>query len=239
MNAEMLSTMLRELKLNGFAESFSDLMNMPMQMRPSLDVCMARMIEAEHCHRNSARTQKLLKAAKLRYGAHIQDIECSVSRNLTPAMLSEIADCNFIRRGENLLVTGLTGVGKSYLACAEGNQACMLGIPTLYVNLNRFQEQIAQARLDGTFEKMLNKLYKYDLLILDDFGLRPLSPDSRIALLQMLEDRCERKSVIIVSQLPIKNCMDRLIDKKYTRRPKMTAYVYCDLFICFLWSVLY
>ena len=212
MNAEMLSTMLRELKLNGFAESFSDLMNMPMQMRPSLDVCMARMIEAEHCHRNSARTQKLLKAAKLRYGAHIQDIECSVSRNLTPAMLSEIADCNFIRRGENLLVTGLTGVGKSYLACAEGNQACMLGIPTLYVNLNRFQEQIAQARLDGTFEKMLNKLYKYDLLILDDFGLRPLSPDSRIALLQMLEDRYERKSVIIVSQLPLKNWYEYIGD---------------------------
>ena len=85
-------------------------------------------------------------------------------------------------------------------------------------------------------DNMKQWVSKSDLLILDDFGLRPLSPDSRIALLQMLEDRCERKSVIIVSQLPIKNCMDRLIDKKYTRRPKMTAYVYCDLFICFLWS---
>lgn len=215
MNTEMLTTMLKDIKLHGFAESFSALMDMPLQMRPPLDVCMARMIEAEQCYRNNARTQKLLKAAKLRFCAHIEDIECSESRNLTQSMLSEIADCSFIRRGLDLLITGYTGAGKSYLACAVGRQACILGIPTLYVNLNRFQEQIAQARLDGTFEKLLDRLNKYDLLILDDFGLCPLTPDSRVALLQILEDRYELKSVVIVSQLPLKNWYEYIGDNTH------------------------
>lgn len=212
MNTEVIVNMLKELKLHGMAESFSGLMNTPMQMRPALDVCMSRMIEAENCWRNKARTEKLLKAAKLRYGAHIEDIECSVARNLTEAMLAELSECNYIRRGENVLITGQTGCGKSWLACALGRQACMLGFRTLYVNLNRFIEAVAQARLDGTFQKMLNRLEKYDLLIFDDFGLDSLTADTRIALLQMLEDRYERKSVIIASQLPLKNWYDYIGD---------------------------
>ncbi len=212
MNNGTIVTMLKDLKLNGFAESFNELMSLPLQMRPGLDVCVARMIEAEQCHRNNARTQKLLKAAKLRYGGYIEDIECSASRNLLQSDLSEIASCSFVRRGENLLITGLTGVGKSYLACAVGRQACTLGIPTLYVNLNRFLETVAQAHLDGTMEKLLNKLHKYDLLILDDFGLRQLTPDARLALLQILEDRFECKSLIIASQLPVANWYEYIND---------------------------
>lgn len=213
MNIEVIAKMLQELKLHGMAESFTGLMNTPMQMRPSLDVCVSRMIEAENCYRSKALTEKLLKAAKLRYGAHIEDIECSVTRNLTESMLAELAGCSYIRRGENVLITGQTGCGKSYLACALGRQACMLGFRTQYVNLNRFIEAVAQARLDGTFLNMLNKLDKFDLLIFDDFGLDDITPDTRIALLQMLEDRYERKSVIIASQLPLKNWYDYIGDE--------------------------
>ena len=127
-------------------------------------------------------------------------IECSQERNLTKAQLAEIADCSFIRRAENILITGLTGCGKSFLSCALGNQACFLGMRTEYWNMNRFIEKIALAKLDGTFLKVLSHLDKSDLLILDDFGLQPLDANSRLALLQILEDRYERKSMIIVSQ---------------------------------------
>lgn len=205
MNNNMLIEMLRALKLDGMAESFSDMMKLPVQKHPSLEIAVSRMIEAENCYRNKARTEKLLKGAKLRYTAYMQDVECSIARNLTEAMLEQIADCSFIRRGENLLITGLTGCGKSYLACAIGRQACMLGLSTIYVNLNRYMETITQARLDGTFQKWLNKMEKYDLIILDDFGLQPMTSDTRLALLQMLEDRYDKKSVIIASQLQLKS----------------------------------
>lgn len=208
MNTESIVVMLKELNLPGMAESFAALMNMPMQKRPSLDVCVSRMVEAEQCYRSNALTARLLKAAKLRFNAHIEDVECSVTRNLTEAMLSEVSDCSFIRRGEDLLITGATGCGKSFIACAIGHHACTLGYRTAYMNLNRFMETIAQSRLDGTFQKMLNKLDKLDLLIFDDFGLQPLTPDTRIALLQILEDRYQRKAVVIASQLPLKNWYD-------------------------------
>jgi DNA replication protein DnaC len=114
-----------------------------------------------------------------------------------------LADGMFIDRAENILITGATGCGKSYLACALGRQACSLGYRVIYFGMNRFLEKIAQSKLDGTFIKMLNQIEKTHLLILDDFGLTPLDSISRLALLQVLEDRYERRSVIITSQLPV------------------------------------
>ena len=116
-----------------------------------------------------------------------------------------MADCAFIDRAENLLITGATGAGKSFLACAFGHQACVAGYKTLYLNLNRFTEKIMLAKLDGSFVKTLNQLEKVKLLILDDFGLAPLDQNSRLALLQILEDRYEKKSVLIASQLPLRS----------------------------------
>jgi DNA replication protein DnaC len=114
-----------------------------------------------------------------------------------------VADCSFIERSENLLITGATGCGKSYLVCAIGRQACSFGYRTLYFGINRFLERISNSRLDGSFIKLLNQIEKTHLLILDDFGLHPLDGQTRLALLQILEDRYGKKSVIITSQLPI------------------------------------
>lgn len=142
----------------------------------------------------------------------IEDFECSPQQNITKDQLTEIADCSFIRRAENLLITGLTGCGKSFLACALGRQACILGYRTEYLNMNKFIEKIALAKIDGTFLKVISHLEKNDLIILDDFGLQPLDVNSRLALLQILEERYERKSVIITSQLPVAKWYDYIAE---------------------------
>jgi len=203
MNNQITIDQLKGLKLYGMAEAFAGIVNLPLQRRPSIESAMAKMVEAEQCHRNKALAERLLKASHLRGNVLIQDIECSVARNFTAAMLEEVSDCSFVRRGENILITGMTGCGKTYLAKALGYQACTLGMRTEYFNMNRFVETIAQAKLDGTFQKLLDKIGRNDLLILDDFGLQPMTPEARIALLQLLEERCDEKSMIIISQFPI------------------------------------
>lgn len=194
---------LKALKLNGMAEAVNDLIKLPVQMRPSLEMALSKMLETETRCRDDCRTAKLLKASKLRYRVLVEDITCSTTRNFTREQLTSIADCSFVRRGENLLITGLTGCGKSYIACAIGYQACTLGLKTIYLNMNRFVDTLKQSRLDGTFSQMLSRLDKNDLIILDDFGLQKMDSDTRIALLTLIEERYEKKSMIIISQLTL------------------------------------
>lgn len=194
---------LKALKLNGMAEAVNDLIKLPVQMRPSLEMALSKMLETETRCRDDCRTAKLLKASKLRYRVLVEDITCSTTRNFTREQLTSIADCSFVRRGENLLITGLTGCGKSYIACAIGYQACTLGLKTIYLNMNRFVDTLKQSRLDGTFSQMLSRLDKNDLIVLDDFGLQKMDSDTRIALLTLLEERYEKKSMIIISQLTL------------------------------------
>ncbi|WP_071144985.1 IS21-like element helper ATPase IstB [Bacteroides ihuae] len=203
---------LKALKLSGMAEAVSDIIKLPVQMRPSLEMALSKMLETEIRCRDDSRTTRLLKESKLRYQVLVEDITCSTARNFTREQLTSIADCGFVRRGENLLITGLTGCGKSYLACALGHQACTLGLKTLYLNMNRFVDVLKQSRLDGTFSQMLSRLDKNDLIVLDDFGLQKMDSDTRIALLTLLEERYEKKSMIIMSQLPLDKWYDYIAE---------------------------
>ena len=203
MNTQITLDHLSELKLQGMARAYQAVLSMPVQDQPSLNQFMARLAEAEIQHRTQKKTEMFLLQSKLRYNAVLEQVYCNANRNLSRENLMAIADCSFIERSENLLITGATGCGKSFLACAIGRQACTFGYRTLYFGINRFLEKISSSKLDGSFIKLLNQIEKTHLLILDDFGLHPLDTVTRLALLQIMEDRYGKKSVIITSQLPI------------------------------------
>ena len=203
MNTHENLQQLHDLKLQGMKRSYQALLDLPLDKQPEGHQLLSLLIQAESQHRQLQRTDMLLRLAKLRYRASLDQIICNPQRNLTKDAIAILADCNFIQKGKNILITGATGCGKSYLGCALGHRACLHGFKTLYLNMNRFFERLAQAKLDGSFLKLLNQLEKINLLILDDFGLQPLNQNIRIALLQILEDRYQLKSTIICSQLPI------------------------------------
>lgn len=203
MNTQITIDHLSQLKLHGMARAYEAVLSMPLQDQPTLNQFMARLTEAETLDRAHKKTEMYLLQSKLRYNAVLEQVHCNTTRNLDKEKLMMIADCSFIDRAQNLLITGATGCGKSFLACAIGRQACSFGYRTLYFGINRFLEKISASKLDGTFIKLLNQIEKTHLLILDDFGLHPLDGITRLALLQMLEDRYGKKSVIITSQLPV------------------------------------
>lgn len=203
MNTQNTLDHLVELKLHGMARAYEAILSMPLQDQPSINQFIARLAEAEILDRIHKRTEMFLLQSKLRYNAVLEQVHCNTNRNLSQEKLMILADCSFIERAENLLITGATGCGKSYLSCAIGRQACSFGYRTLYFGINRFLERVSNSKLDGSFIKLLNQIEKTHLLILDDFGLHPLDGQSRLAILQILEDRYGKKSVIITSQLPI------------------------------------
>ena len=203
MNTTATLEQLKDLKLVGMARSYEAVLQLPINQHPESHVLIAQLTESERQNRTHYKTQLYLKLSKLRYAAALEEISCSQNRNLPKEQLTQLADCSFIDRAENILITGATGSGKSFLACALGHQACVMGYKTLYLNLNRFTEKIMVAKLDGSFVRLLNQLEKVSLLILDDFGLAPMDQSTRLALLQILEDRYNKKSVMIGSQLPI------------------------------------
>lgn len=203
MNTQITIEQLKQLKLFGMADTYKAVLSMPVQEQPSIHQFMAQLTESETQHRVHLKTQAYLKQSKLRYNAVFEQIYCNTNRNLSKENLLAIADCGFIERSGNILITGATGCGKSYLACAIGRQACSFGHKTLYFGMARFLEKITQSKLDGTYLKMLTQIEKTPLLILDDFGLHPMEKITRLALLQILEDRYGKRSTIIASQLPV------------------------------------
>jgi DNA replication protein DnaC len=203
MNTSITLQQLKNLKLAGMARHYESVLQLPLHKQPEPHALVAGITEAEIQARMHYKTHLYLKLSKLRYQAMIEELSYSNERNLSKEQVQQLRDCSYIDRAENILISGATGSGKSFVACAFGHQACVMGYKTLYLNLNRFIERITHAKLDGSFIKLLNQIEKMSLLILDDFGLTPLDQNTRLALLQILEDRYGKKSVIIASQLPV------------------------------------
>ena len=203
MNTQNTIYELERLKLSGMKQAYNGVLALPIQEQPSIHQFMAQLTEAELQHRVHSKTQMYLKVSKLRYDAVLEQIHCTTDRNLSKESIHAITDCGFINRGENILITGAAGCGKSFLACAIGRQACAFGHKTLYFAMSKSLEKISICRLEGTMMKFYSQLEKTNLLILDDFGLQALDANARLVLLQILEDRYGKKSTIITSQLPV------------------------------------
>jgi DNA replication protein DnaC len=203
MNTTQTLQQLQQLRLLGMHHAYGSQLELPLNQQLETHDLVAHLTQSEELNRANEKTAHYLKLAKLRLPATVEQIECSTIRNLSKQQLATLAEGRYIAQGENILITGATGCGKSYLACALGHQACLQGYKTTYLNMNRLIEKVTLSKLDGSYIKMLNHLEKQTLIILDDFGLQTLTQEIKLTLLQLLEDRYGKKSLIITSQLPV------------------------------------
>lgn len=194
---------LRSLKLTGMADAYTQQLEQPDIQRLSFDERLALLVDRETTHRESRRQRRLLQLARLRQSACVEDIDYQHKRGLERSVVASLIACDWIRSRHNLHITGPTGAGKSWLACAFGHQACRQGLSVRYERIPRLLDGLRIARGDGSFHRRLALLARTDLLILDDFGIKPLQQAERHDLLELVEDRHGLRSTLITSQLPI------------------------------------
>lgn len=197
--------MLRSMKLNGMVQALEEQFRAGSCSELSFEERLGLLVSREHETRTNRRIQTRLREAKLRYQACLEDIHYAGNRGLDKGLILSLNSCAWIRKSHNVLITGATGVGKSYLGCALGHRACMEGFRVAYQRTSRLLRELTAAKGDGSYVKKLEKYKRTDLLILDDWGLTPLSSESCRDLLEILEDRYQKASTVITSQMPIEN----------------------------------
>lgn len=197
---------LRALKLDGMARGLEEQRELPAAFQDlSFEERIGILVDRERHWRDERRLKRLLKHARLKHPeACIENIDYRADRGLQRATIASLASNDWIRQGHSLLLTGPTGAGKTWLACAIAQHACRQGFPALYLRVPRLAELLRIAHADGSFGRTLSQLARIDVLILDDWGMTPLDPAARHDLLEVIDDRT-RKSTLITSQLPIEH----------------------------------
>lgn len=201
MLVEQTMEKLVSMKLRGMAEALRRWLEQPKDKEMTPTDLVGLLADAEWNEREEKRLTARLRIARFRQDASVEDIDYQQPRGLTKALMLDLARCSWVKVHQNVLFTGLTGVGKSYLACALGQKACREGHSVVYRRTSRLLDEIVQARADGSHFQLLRRLAKTEVLILDDFGLEVLTAAQRKDLLEVLEDRYGVSSTIVTSQL--------------------------------------
>jgi DNA replication protein DnaC len=204
MNNQSTIEKMKQMRLYSMAETYYNSMQNNMHHNYTLDQYLALLVDQEWEYRYNKRIQNLITTAGFRYPATVQDVDYTASRSLDRNTFERLALLDFIKRGENVIFTGATGTGKSYLAQALGHHACTMQYKTMYYNFARLIDQVKLSKLEGTYLKLLNKIEKTDLLILDDFGLTAFDDHARNALMDIVEMKYDKSSIIIAAQIPVK-----------------------------------
>lgn len=199
---------LRQMRLSAMAELHYQQLQSNQLQKFTADEYVALLIQHEWEDRQNKKTDRLLKTARFKQNAAIVEVDYSHVRNLDKNMFDRLGTMSFLKKKENIILTGPSGVGKSYLAQALGNQACLLGYKALYTNTARLLSKMKLAKVDGTYIKELKKLQNMDLLILDDFGLQAFDQHARETLMDIIDDRFNQNSTVVASQIPVATWYD-------------------------------
>jgi DNA replication protein DnaC len=212
MNATTLEKM-RKMKFYGMLRAFKTSLETKNEKDFTSDEMIAHLVEAEWEDRHNRQIERQLKNARFRYKAAIEEIHYNANRNIEKNEIMRLAECNFIKKNENIFITGSTGIGKSYIASALGHHACEQGFKVLYHNAAKLFGKLKMAKADGSYIKEIVRIEKHHVLILDDFGIHPLDAQSRAALMEIIEDRHGKGSIIITSQVPVSKWHDIIGEK--------------------------
>jgi DNA replication protein DnaC len=208
MNQTATMQKLEEMRLSGFTRAYRDMMATSMNKDFTIDEVISHLVQAEWDERYNRRLQRLITNARFRYHASMEQIDYTEKRELDKAIMLRLSSGDWIAKKQNVIITGATGLGKSFLSSALGHQACQQGYKVFYRNSGKLFDELKIAKADGSYIKEISKIETQDLLIIDDFGLRPLDNIQRLILLEVLEDRHGKKSTLMTSQVPVNKWYD-------------------------------
>jgi len=202
MNEQVVKKM-KEMKFYGMLRAFETSLESDALNALTKDEMIAHLIDEEWDDRCNRKIARNTHNAKFHYKASIEQISFDTERGVDKNQVMRLAECTFIKNKENVMITGSTGIGKSYIASAIGQQACTLGYRVMYFNTTKLFAKLKMAKADGSYINEIGKIERQQLLILDDFGIQPLDAQSRSALMEIIEDRHEKASTLITSQVPV------------------------------------